>query len=100
MPKSCNQWNPGGAVSDRPYPGCQVQGEEDPVADGRRELIWRKSQFCASNACVEVARDDTRFLVRDSADPDGRRLAFRDADWESFIAALRRGEHGLRDGGR
>lgn len=58
-------------------------------------LLWRKSRFCATNACVEVAGDGTSFQVRDSADPGGARLAFDRAGWASFIAALRSGEHGL-----
>ena len=59
------------------------------------ELIWRKSRSCASNACVEVASDEVSFLIRDSADPDGARLAFDHAGWSSFIAAVR-DEGGLK----
>jgi len=59
------------------------------------ELIWRKSRLCANAACVEVARDEASFLVRDSTDPDGARLTFDRAGWSSFIAALRSGEDGL-----
>ncbi len=59
------------------------------MADGRDELIWRKSRFCANAACIEVARDDARFLVRDSKDPDGARLAFTARDWQLFIGAVR-----------
>lgn len=65
------------------------------MADGKNELIWRKSRSCASAACVEVARDEVSFLVRDSADPDGARLAFDRAGWSSFIAALRNDDGGL-----
>ena len=59
------------------------------------ELIWRKSRSCANAACVEVARDEALFLIRDSTDPDGARLAFDRAGWSSFIAALCSGEGGL-----
>ncbi|MEV4515410.1 DUF397 domain-containing protein [Dactylosporangium sp. NPDC049525] len=65
------------------------------MADDQDKLTWRKSRFCATNACVEVARDDALFLVRDSANPDGGQLAFNDAGWSSFIAALRSDEGGL-----
>jgi hypothetical protein len=87
--------NLGGVARDRPYPGCQVQGEEDPVTDGKHELIWRKSRACASSACVEVATGKTAYLVRDSADPEGASLAFDRAGWASFIAALQNDEGGL-----
>jgi len=58
------------------------------VAEGRDELIWRKSQSCANAACIEVARDEARFLIRDSTDPDGARLAFGAEDWSLFIGAI------------
>lgn len=58
------------------------------MADGRDGLIWRKSQFCANAGCIEVARDEARFLVRDSTDPDGARLAFAAEDWSLFIGAV------------
>lgn len=58
------------------------------MADGKGELTWRKSRSCASSACVEVARDEVSFLVRDSADPNGARLAFDHAAWSSFVARL------------
>ncbi|MDG6107580.1 DUF397 domain-containing protein [Dactylosporangium aurantiacum] len=51
-------------------------------------MIWRKSRSCANAACIEVARDDARFLVRDSKDPDGARLAFTPQDWSLFIGAV------------
>jgi len=67
-------------------------GEEGPMTDGQPELIWRKSRSCASNACVEVASAGVRFLVRDSDDPDGRRLSFDAAGWASFVGALKRAD--------
>ena len=60
------------------------------MADGRRELIWRKSRSCASQACVEVARDESDFLVRDSTDIEGPVLQFDAPAWALFVAAIRR----------
>jgi hypothetical protein len=65
------------------------------VADGREKLIWRKSRFCGSNACIEVATGADGRLVRDSTDPDGPRLSFDNVSWALFIAAVRHGEQGL-----
>jgi Domain of unknown function (DUF397) len=57
--------------------------------------IWRKSSYSGSNGgdCVEVAvlPDDSR-AVRDSKDPDGPKLLFSPAEWQTFTAALRNGE--------
>lgn len=70
---------------------ARSKGEEDPVADGEDKLIWRKSRSCATNACVEVARSGADFVVRDSNEPDGHRLAFGPEEWAAFITVLRRG---------
>lgn len=42
------------------------------------------SSRCATNACVEVTLTD-RVTVRDSA---GAAVAFRPADWRSFVTTL------------
>ncbi|MFC4997012.1 DUF397 domain-containing protein [Dactylosporangium cerinum] len=65
------------------------------MTDGRENLIWRKSRFCASNACIEVATGADGQLVRDSTDPDGPRLSFDSTSWALFIAAVRHDEQGL-----
>ena len=38
---------------------------------------WRKSQRCSGGACVEVAKVDGGYLVRDSKNPTGAVLSFR-----------------------
>ena len=58
------------------------------------EIVWRRSERCGTSACVEVARQDGKFLVRDSADPDGGRLAFDAGAWAAFVTEIRGG--GLR----
>ncbi|MER7750595.1 DUF397 domain-containing protein [Kitasatospora sp. NPDC097643] len=55
---------------------------------------WRKSSYSGgsgSNDCIEV--DDARpGSVRDSKDPEGPRLRFTPAAWQSFVTAVRDGE--------
>lgn len=47
-------------------------------------LIWIKSPYCGSNACVEVARG-TKVHVRDGKDRDGPVLTFGRAAWTAFV---------------
>ena len=56
------------------------------------ETNWRRSKRCASGACVEVARNGERFLMRDSKNPGGAPLAFDPDTWEEFLAGVKAGE--------
>ncbi|GAA2890226.1 hypothetical protein Acy02nite_63820 [Actinoplanes cyaneus] len=56
------------------------------------ESIWRRSRRCASGACVEVARNGERFLMRDSKNPEGVPLDFDRDAWEAFLAAVKSDE--------
>jgi hypothetical protein len=60
-------------------------------SEGRR-LTWRRGSSCASATCVEVAKVDGRFLIRDSKHPDAAVLSFSEAEWEAFTAAVKQGE--------
>jgi hypothetical protein len=53
---------------------------------------WRRSTFCASGACVEVAKADESYMVRDSKDPEGPVLTFNQGEWDAFVAGVRAGE--------
>ena len=53
---------------------------------------WRKSSRCGSNACVEVAEVDGRYLVRDSKNPEGPVLSFTPEEWTAFVAGVEAGE--------
>ncbi|MGC9667168.1 DUF397 domain-containing protein [Planosporangium sp. 12N6] len=57
---------------------------------------WRRSSFCGSGACIEVARVDEAYLLRDSKDPEGPVLTFTEAEWEAFVAGVRAGEFTFR----
>lgn len=56
------------------------------------ESNWRRSKRCASGACVEVARNGERFLMRDSKNPGGTPLEFDRGTWEAFLAGVKSDE--------
>ncbi|GAA0793892.1 DUF397 domain-containing protein [Spirilliplanes yamanashiensis] len=51
-------------------------------------LVWRRSPACGNGACVEVAFDGDRVLVRDSKHPEREPLAFTTEEWRSFTAGV------------
>jgi len=55
-------------------------------------IAWRKSTRCGSNACVEVAKVDGEYLVRDSKNPDLGTLSFTEAEWTAFTEGVVAGE--------
>jgi len=55
-------------------------------------MEWRKSSFCGTSACVEVAESDGTFLIRDSKTENGPVLAFTAEEWTAFLAGVRAGE--------
>jgi hypothetical protein len=56
------------------------------------DIAWRKSSRCASNACVEVAKVDGEYLVRDSKNPQMAALSFTEAEWAAFTEGVTAGE--------
>jgi hypothetical protein len=56
------------------------------------DIAWRKSSRCASNACVEVAKVDGEYLVRDSKNPQTAALSFTEAEWAAFTEGVAAGE--------
>ena len=57
--------------------------------------VWKKSSRSNGNGgnnCVEVARLDTAFAVRDSKDPSGPALIFGSASWTEFLNSAKDGE--------
>ncbi len=53
---------------------------------------WRKSSFCGSAACVEVAQTGDEFLVRDSKNAESPVLRFTPEEWAAFVAGINAGE--------
>lgn len=58
---------------------------------------WRKSARSNNGgACVEVATNLSGVVgVRDSQDPDGPKLIFTSAAWQTFLARVRSGTFDL-----
>lgn len=52
---------------------------------------WRKSSYCESSGCVEIAKTADHVLFRDSKDPLGPVLSFSKASWQDFLADVRSG---------
>ena len=59
------------------------------MAENSVALAWRKSRFCGSQSCVEIAFSADIVLVRDSKNPDAARLRFETKVWQAFVADLR-----------
>ncbi len=53
---------------------------------------WQKSSRCSSNACVEVAKVDDEYLVRDSKNPQAPHLTFTSEEWAAFVEGVTAGE--------
>jgi hypothetical protein len=58
-----------------------METNEDP--------IWHRSEFCGTNACVEVAQTDNQILVRDSKNPGNSPLGFSPDAWQAFVAGIK-----------
>jgi Domain of unknown function (DUF397) len=67
--------------------------------------VWTKSSHSSTaSSCVEVtatqetetaphkSAEDVLYMVRDSKDPDGPKLAFTTAEWDAFTAGVKDGE--------
>ena len=52
---------------------------------------WRRSSYCGSAACLEVAHEEGAFYVRDSKEPNGPVLAFTANQGKAFLTAVRAG---------
>jgi hypothetical protein len=63
--------------------------ESEPAAASSQS--FRKSSFCANNACVEVSLDHD-VLVRDGKDRQAPHLRFSGAAWDAFLGAVTSGE--------
>ncbi len=63
------------------------------TGDVSPELEWRRSTFCADNACVEVAATADQVLLRDSKNPHQPPVAFHREEWAAFLAHLTAGRY-------
>jgi hypothetical protein len=53
------------------------------------ELAWIRPGRCASNECIEVAEDGPRIAVRDSKNTGGPVLVFGREPWQAFTRAVK-----------
>jgi uncharacterized protein DUF397 len=52
---------------------------------------WRRSSFCADGTCLEATPHDGKILVRDSKNTQAV-LRFTPAEWNDFLAGVKRGD--------
>ncbi|WP_432980934.1 DUF397 domain-containing protein [Dactylosporangium sp. CA-233914] len=58
---------------------------------------WRKSSYCGTTSCVEVANlASDSILVRDAKNPGGSVLSFERESWSAFVAGMKGGEFDLQ----
>lgn len=57
-----------------------------------RNPEWRRSRGCGSSTCIEVAKVDDHYLIRDSKNPDSAPLAFTADEWLAFVSGVKQDE--------
>ena len=55
-------------------------------------LSWRAARYCDGGACVQVAPAGEMIVLGDSKNPSGPILSYTRAEWETFVAGIKRGE--------
>jgi hypothetical protein len=62
-----------------------------------RRAEWSKSSYSSANGqCIQVARNLPGVVaVRDSKNPDGPKLIFSPADWQTFVSGVKGGDFSL-----
>jgi hypothetical protein len=53
---------------------------------------WVKSTRCSAGTCVEVAKVEDRYLIRDSKHPHVAPLSFTEDEWVAFVEGVNAGE--------
>jgi hypothetical protein len=62
------------------------------MSDQEGLMQWRRSRFCDSGTCVEVAPVAQGIAVRDAKQPDGPVLRFTRDEWSAFLRGARAGD--------
>lgn len=55
-------------------------------------MSWRRSSFCDNLGCIEIRREGSQILIRDSKDPASTPLRYTFEEWRVFIAGVMAGE--------
>jgi hypothetical protein len=53
---------------------------------------WRRGSKCSGGTCVEVAKVDDQYLIRDSKNPELTAHSFTEAEWSAFVAGIKADE--------
>ena len=75
-----------------PNTGCGAEPVESPQMENMNAPAWRKSSRCGTSTCVEVAKIDDNYMIRDSKNPEAAALSFTKAEWEAFVEGVNAGE--------
>ena len=70
---------------------ARCRDQEDSVMD-MATSAWRRSSWCSTSSCVEVAQVNGAVAVRDSKTADGAVLLYTPEEWHAFIAGVKAGE--------
>ena len=62
------------------------------MTNSTAQPAWRKSTRCSQGTCVEVAKVDGEYLIRDSKHPEQAPLRFTEDELAVFAAAFTAGE--------
>jgi hypothetical protein len=62
------------------------------MSDHSTTLRWRRSTYCSSGGCIEVACEPCEVHVRDTTDPEGPSLVVSIEAWRGFIESVKRGD--------
>ena len=58
----------------------------------RETPLWIRSSSCSGGSCVEVAKLDGEYLIRDSKNPQQAPLSFTPDEWVAFVRGVNAGE--------
>lgn len=53
---------------------------------------WRRSSFCASGECAEVAQTNGMIVMRNSRGPLGQVVHYSPDEWQTFVQGVKAGE--------
>jgi hypothetical protein len=53
---------------------------------------WRRSKDCGNATCIEVAKVDDQYLIRDSKSPESAPLIFTADEWLAFVSGVKRND--------
>jgi hypothetical protein len=53
---------------------------------------WRRSSFCQSGECAEVARQDGMIVLRDSKEAAGGVVRYTAEEWLALVRGIKAGE--------